>query len=97
MPYPQRVAKTTIGAFIATLICREGSMPREEALRCGARIRDEQCKRRATVAFIIGGRANPPLLRCASDAEELREGLRRFLREGTWIEERIPPRTEGDA
>jgi len=69
-------------------------MPREEALRCGARIRDEQCKRRATVAFIIGGRANPPLLRCASDADELRDGLRRFLREGTWIEERIPPGTD---
>jgi hypothetical protein len=69
-------------------------MPREEAQRCGARINDQQCKRRATVAFIIGGRANPPLLRCATDADELREGLRRFLREGTWIEERIPPRTD---
>jgi hypothetical protein len=72
-------------------------MPREEALRCGARIKDQKCRRRAAVASIIGGRGNPPLLRCASDADELREVLRRFLREGTWLEERISPRTDEDA
>jgi len=42
-----------------------------------------------SVSFIIGGSVNPPLLRCASDADELREALGRFLREGTWMEERI--------
>jgi len=67
----------------------EGPMHREEAIRCGARHGGRQCRRRPTVAFIIGGSGNPPLLRCASDADELREALGRFLREGTWMEERI--------
>ncbi|HEY4886501.1 MAG TPA: hypothetical protein VII08_22930 [Myxococcales bacterium] len=64
-------------------------MHREPAIRCGARQGDRLCRRRPTVAFIIGGGGNPPLLRCASDADELREALGRFLREGTWTEERI--------
>ena len=66
-------------------------MQREAAIRCGARHGNRPCRRRPTVAFIIGGGGNPPLLRCASDADELREALGRFLREGTWMEERIAP------
>ena len=68
-------------------------MHREAAIRCGARLGDRSCRRRPTVAFIIGG-GNPPLLRCASDADELREALGRFLREGTWTEERIASAVE---
>jgi hypothetical protein len=71
-------------------------MRREEAIRCGAKRGDQQCRRRPSLAFIIGGSGNPPLLRCASDADELREALGRFLREGTWVEERIAPRVDPD-
>jgi len=69
-------------------------MRREETVRCGAKHGDQQCRRRPTIAFFIGGRSSPALLRCASDADELREGLRRFLREGTWTEERLPPQAD---
>jgi hypothetical protein len=49
------------------------------------------CGRPARVLFTVGSWSVEPIPRCEAHAREMRDGLRSYLREGTWSEQILEP------